>query len=128
MESQRLRLSWKLIVAGYVGLSAATWGILSGGADLSTSNGRHLLAGGLANLSLVIMGITVTVTSYRRGKRWAWWANIIPFVYGIPIIGLDSYYVGFWTTTVLPQVLGSTVLLVGLVLPARLFWKKGNGI
>lgn len=125
-ESSKLRLSWKLIVAAYVGLSAASWGILDRGTDLSTANGRHLLAGALANAAFVILGITVTITSYRRGKRWAWFANTIPFVYGIPIICLDSYYVGFWTSTVLPQVLGAGVLLLGLGLPARLFWKKDS--
>ena len=49
----RLRLSWKIVVVAYFGLAAASWAILSGSADLSTANGRHLLAGALANMSLV---------------------------------------------------------------------------
>jgi hypothetical protein len=112
------------MVIAYVGLCAASWGILSMGADLSTANGRHLLAGALANLALVGMGITVTVTAYRRGQRWAWFANVFPLLYGIPIISADSYYVGFWSSTVMPQVLGGTVLVVGLVLPVDIFWRS----
>jgi len=65
----RLRLSWKIVVVAYFGLAAASWGILSGSADLSTANGRHLLAGALANMSLVAMGIIVTLTAYRQGYR-----------------------------------------------------------
>ena len=118
----RLRLSWKILVVAYLGLAAASWGILSNGADLSTANGRHLLAGALANMSLVAMGITVTLTAYRHGYRWAWFANSIPLFYGIPMISLDSYYVGFWSSAVVPQVLGELVMVLGLVLPVDIFW------
>lgn len=125
----RLRLSWKIVVFGYAGLSVASWGILSQGADVSTANGRHLLAGAIANLAVVAMGIMVTVTAFRQAKRWAWFVNLIPVLYGIPIICLDSYYVGFWTGTVLPQVFGAVVFLFGLFLPVDIFWqsqKRGN--
>lgn len=118
---RRLRLAWKILVFDYVWLAAASWGILSHGADLATANGRHLLAGALANLALVAMGITVTATTFRRGKRWAWFANMIPLFYGIPIITVDSYYVGFWTVTVLPQALGVVLLVLALLLPADIF-------
>ena len=120
----RLRLSWKILVVAYVGLGAASWGILSQGADLSTANGRHLLAGALANLAFVGMGITVTSTAYRQGKRWAWFANLIPFVYGIPMVSIDSHYAGFWSSAVIPQVLGGLVVLTGPLLPFNIFWRK----
>ena len=112
-------------------MGAASWGILSQGADLSTANGRYLLAGALANMSLVAMGIIIATAAYRKGQRWAWFANLIPiFFYGIPMISLDSYYVGFWTMSVLPQVLGTTVLVFALLLPIDIFLgseKKVNG-
>lgn len=120
----RLRVSWKTLVIAYLGLAAASWGILSQGADLSTANGRHLLAGALANLSLVAMGIIIAATAYRQAQRWAWFANIIPILYGIPMISLDSYYVGFWTLAVLPQVLGGLILVFGLVLPVGIFFSS----
>ena len=123
----RLRLSWKILVVGYVALGGASWGILSKGADLSTASGRHLLAGALANLSLVAVGIAVTAMAFRRGKRWAWFANFIPLFYGIPMITVDSYYVGFWTGTVLPQVVGAVVFLLGLFLPVDIFWRSREG-
>ena len=123
----RLRLGWKILVVAYLGLGAASWGILSEGADLSTANGRHLLAGALANTCLVAMGITVTVTAYRQGKRWAWLANTIPISYGIPMISVDSYYEGFWSGAVIPQVLGCSVLLAGLLLPVDIFWRARRG-
>ncbi len=68
---RRLQIAWKILVFDYVLLAAASWGILSSGADLATAHGRHLLAGALANLALVAMGITITVTAFRRGKRLA---------------------------------------------------------
>lgn len=120
---RRLRVSWKILVFDYVLLTAASWGILSSGADLATANGRHLLAGALANLALVAMGITVTVGAFRRGKRWAWFANLIPLLYGIPMISLDAYHVGFWTVAVVPQALGFLLLVLALVLPADIFWR-----
>jgi hypothetical protein len=124
----RLRVSWKILVVAYVGLAAASWGILSHGADLSTANGRHLLAGALANLALVAMGIVVAVTAYRQGERWAWFANVIPVFYGIPMISLDAYYVGFWTSAVIPQVLGGVVLIFGLLLPVDIFWQTRKSV
>jgi hypothetical protein len=120
---KRLRISWKILVVAYVGLAAASWGILSQGADLSTANGRHLLAGALANLALVAMGIAVVVAAYRQGERWAWFANVIPVFYGIPMICLDSYFVGFWSGAVIPQVIGGLVLVFGLILPVDIFWR-----
>ena len=122
----RLGLSWKIMVIAYIGLAAASWGILSAGADLSSANGRHLLAGALANMSLVIMGITVTATAYRQGFRWAWFANAIPVFYGIPMISVDSYYVGFWSTAVIPQALGVLTLVFGLLLAVDIFWRNDN--
>jgi hypothetical protein len=119
-------VAWKILVVAYLGLGAASWGILSQGADLSTANGRYLLAGALANLAFVLMAITVVVNAYRRGQRWAWFANLITFVYGIPIMSVDSYYAGFWSSAVLPQIAGALVATLGLVLPADLFWRKGD--
>lgn len=120
---RRLQISWKILVFDYVLLGAASWGILSSGADLATANGRHLLAGALANLALVAMGITITVTAFRRGKRWAWFANTIPLFYGILMISLDAYYVGFWTVAVLPQALGFVLLALALLMPVDIFWR-----
>jgi hypothetical protein len=119
----RLRWAWKIMVAAYVGLGAASWGILSHGADLDTADGRHLLAGALANAGLVLMGIAVTANAYRRGERWAWIANWIPFLYGVPVMTIDSVYVGFWSTAVAPQLAGALVAATGLLLPADLFWR-----
>jgi hypothetical protein len=117
----RLRASWKILIVAYIGLAAASWGILSQGADLSTANGRYLLAGALANMTLVAMGIIVAITAYRKGQRWAWYANSILIFYGITMISVDSYYVGFWSFSVLPQVLGSLILVIALLLPIDIF-------
>ena len=125
--SWRLRLAWKILIIAYLGLAAASWGILSQGADLGTANGRHLLAGALANFSLVVMGITVTASAYRKGERWAWFANTIPVFYGIPMISIDSYHVGFWSSAVMPQVIGNLVLVLGLLLPVDIFWRASQG-
>jgi hypothetical protein len=83
--------------------------------------GRHLLAGALTNLSLVAMGIIIATTAFCQGQRWVWFANLIPIFYGIPMIILDSYYVGFWTGAVLPQVLGGLILVCALLFPVDIF-------
>jgi hypothetical protein len=83
----RLRWAWKIMVAAYVGLGAASWG------------------------------------AYRSGERWAWIANWIPFLYGVPVMTIDSVYVGFWSTAVAPQLAGALVAATGLLLPADLFWR-----
>jgi hypothetical protein len=124
----RLRVSWKILVVAYIGLATASWGILSQGADLSTANGRYLLAGALANMTLVAMGIIVAIAAYRKGQRWAWFANSILIFYGIPMISLDSYYVGFWIPSVLPQVLGSLILVTALLLPIDIFLGSKNKV
>jgi len=123
-KSIRLKIAWKLLVFAYFGLSMASWGILSNGADLSAANGRHLLAGALANFSLVIMGIMIAVTAFQKGERWAWYANLMLLLYGIPMIILDSYYAGFWTMAVIPQFFGMSVFLVALLLPVDIFIKR----
>mgnify|MGYP001566728459 CR=1 FL=1 len=123
-SSWRLRLAWKILLFDYILLAAASWGILSRGADLATANGRYLLAGALANLCLVAMGMIVTILAFRRGYRWAWFANTVPLFYGIPMITLDAYHVGFWTVAVVPQAVGFVLLLLGLLLPIDIFWRK----
>jgi hypothetical protein len=117
----RLSASWKILIVAYIGLAVASWGILSQDAKLSTANGRYLLAGALANMTLVAMGIIVAIAAYRKGQRWAWFANFILIFYGITMISVDSYYVGFWTFSVLPQVLGSLILVIALLLPIDIF-------
>lgn len=53
----RLAIAWRLLFVAYLGLAAVSLAIFRRGIDLHTADGRHLLAGGLANLGLIWAGL-----------------------------------------------------------------------
>ena len=119
----RLRIAWKVMLVAYLGLFMVSVAIMRRGIDLNTSVGRHLLAGALANAGLVLMGVLLTVNAYQRGERWAWVANLAAF-YGAPVMFVDARRFGFMSETVLPQIIGMSLLVLGLALPVDLFWSR----
>lgn len=112
------------MVVAYLGMSMISWALVRGGLNLAEQTDRHLLAGALANLALVIVGILVTATAYRRGERWAWFANLAGTCYGLPLLVIDSRYFGFFSPTVAPQIAGASLAFVGLLLPVDLFFRR----
>jgi hypothetical protein len=100
-------------------LAMASLAILGGNPSLPSSDGRHLLAGALANFALSIVLLVVSVIPLRRGERWAFWViAVVWLIYGIPILVVDAIYVPSdnLTMTLVPQVIGNIILLAGLVL------------
>ncbi len=85
----RLALAWKLLFAAYLGLAFVSVAILRHGFDLNTADGRHLLAGALANLALVWMSLFIVATGYCAGRRWAWLA-CLACLYGLPVMIIDA--------------------------------------
>ncbi len=77
--------------------------------------------GGVLRVSLAALTIAVSVKSYRRGERWAWylfWFLLIGFVattavnelYGVSIVGFSITFL--------------VLFLLGLLLPYRKFFPK----
>ncbi|MGB9594767.1 MAG: hypothetical protein ACPL7B_00690 [Candidatus Poribacteria bacterium] len=79
---------------------------------------------GIFGLSLVILGLYVLYTEFRKGRRWAWIAFLITGClawlggFGISISVMD------WMN-VLIRLVGAGILLLGLIITAkRVFGKK----
>jgi hypothetical protein len=97
--------------------------MLRSGFDLDVVDGRHLLAGALANLGLVWMGLFIVATAYREGRRWAWFA-CLACLYGLPVMVVDAGKLGITSRTLLPQVIGLGLALSGLLLPIDVFFSS----
>jgi hypothetical protein len=112
-----LRIGVIFLALGYAGLAAASLGIVSREADPETAVGRHLWAGALANLALVVVELFVVLGPLRRGERWALLAAAVPApLYGLPILILDATHVApeRLVATLAPQVGGLLVFALGL--------------
>ncbi len=119
--AQRLRLGSIGLAVGILGLSAASFGILSPMPGLHTKIGRHLVAGALANLALTLLISVIAAIPLRRGQRWAFWACLIPIViYSIPILLIDGVYVtpAHRVVTLAPGFAGLLFSLICLALVA----------
>jgi hypothetical protein len=83
----------------------------------------YVRAVGVASIGMGLFGVLITVTAYRRGERWAWFAS--------------WYYPVFWTAHLvgnLPpgkdhihQVVFIALSLAGLLLPVREFFPRIGG-
>jgi hypothetical protein len=116
-----LRTGTVILAVAAVGLLAATMGILTPAPDLDSKNGRHLLAGGLANVALSAVLFLIAVVPVRRGERWGLLAYAATLVlYGLPILLVDATHVApeRLVRTLAPQVAGLFVMTVGMVLVA----------
>ena len=119
MKSQKLlNIGSAILITGYLGLSSVSF-VIAKDAELSTATGRHLLAGALANASFAISQMLITNFALRNGEQWAWWSNLIPMVgYGFAILIIDATHVKAANlfATLLPQVIGLCILVVGLII------------
>jgi hypothetical protein len=74
-----------ILTAGYEGFSGGSWAEL---ADKLPMAARYMVVlfrmYGVFNVVFGLMAIAITVTAFRRGERWAWWAllagNTVAFV------------------------------------------------
>jgi hypothetical protein len=74
-----------ILTAGYEGFSKGSWSEL---ASTSPMAAKYIVVlfrmYGVFNAVFGLMAIAITVTAFRRGERWAWWAllagNTIAFV------------------------------------------------
>ena len=108
-----------IVALGALGMLAAAAAILPRQIDPGARVGRHLLAGALSIAALSIVEMLVALVALRRGQRWAFWAAAVPVVLvGVPIVIVDAAYVAPATlfATILPQVFGLAITVVGLTL------------
>jgi uncharacterized membrane protein YhaH (DUF805 family) len=77
-----------ILPAGYEGFTNYSWSELVSkfpkAADYITLLFRLF---GICNVTFAIMAIAITVTAFRHGERWAWWALLIgnTLAYGAPM-------------------------------------------
>jgi len=113
-----------LLAVGLLGMLGAPIVILSHHPDLTTRTGRHLFAGALGIVALVLVEVLICLFPLRRGEGWALWAVAIPLVVlGMPIFIFDAIFVPARTKffTLLPQAIGN---LFAITLLAYLLWLR----
>lgn len=74
-----------ILTAGYEGFTGGSWSELAGASPMTA---RYIVVlfrmYGIFNVVFGLMAIAISVTAFRRGERWAWWAllvgNTIAFV------------------------------------------------
>ena len=129
-SSQRLKVGAIILAVGALGLSGASAAIFANSPEVTTTIGRLMRAGALANLCLSLLWALIALFPLRRGEKWAFWAFLIPIpFYGIPILYLDATYApreGL-VTTLAPQVGGLLVAVIGLFLVASAIFKPKEG-
>ena len=127
MQSKRkLKVGSTILTIGYIGLSTVSF-VLAKETDLTTANGRHLLAGALANGAFCFSQIMITNFALRKGEKWAWWANLVPAIgYGLTILLTDAFHVSKdkLFITLAPQIGGMIILGIGLSIAAGPVFKK----
>ena len=67
-----------ILTAGYEGFSGGSWSQL---ADTSPMAAKYMVVlfrmYGVFNVVFGLMAIAITVTAFRRGEHWAWWALLV---------------------------------------------------
>jgi hypothetical protein len=84
--------------------------------------GTHLVAGALANLSLSIVLVLVTLIPLRRGEKWPLGAFVAAFFcYGLPVFVIDATHVDSTRlqSALAPQAAGLLLMLLGMLFFAR---------
>ena len=74
-----------VLPAGYEGFSGGSWAQLGGAFPMAAGYIVVLFRmDGIYNLVFGLMAVAITITAFRRGEGWAWWAllvgNTIAFV------------------------------------------------
>jgi len=114
------RLFGSVLVAVSYGISGlAAYAILATHPDVATRDGRHLIAGAMAILSLALIEILIALIPLRRGERWAFWAALIPMLsLVIPVMLIDAANVpsNHLRTTLAPFGIGLLLTFSGLAL------------
>jgi hypothetical protein len=81
----------------------------------------YFRGGGLSDLGFSFLIIVISLTAYRSGEKWAWYAfwAIPAFFMGFMAIGLS---IESSTSLLLPLTLFASLSVLGLLLPIRKFF------
>ena len=115
---RRVGVAAVLLAVGFLGILGAPLSMLLQEPDLTTSTGRHLLAGALGITALVLVEVLVCLFPLRRGERWALLVVAVPLlVLGLPVLLVDAAFVPARTrlATLAPQILGDAFAVGVLV-------------
>jgi hypothetical protein len=67
-----------ILTAGYEGFTGGSWTDLAGTSPMTASYiGVLFRMYGVFNVAFGLMALAITVTAFRRGERWAWWALLV---------------------------------------------------
>jgi hypothetical protein len=67
-----------ILTAGYEGFSKGSWSELAGTSPTTAGYIMVLFRMyGVFNVAFGLMAIAITVTAFRRGEVWAWWALLV---------------------------------------------------
>lgn len=67
-----------ILPAGYEGFTGSSWQQLATTAPATAAFATLLFRPyGACNVAFGVLGLAITLTAFRRGERWAWWALII---------------------------------------------------
>ncbi|MGN5382232.1 hypothetical protein BIV25_28685 [Streptomyces sp. MUSC 14] len=118
-DSAGLKTSWVCLLI--VGVGILAFGVVATVAP-GSGDERLMRADGMAATGMGLFGMLITLVPFRRGERWAWYAQ--------------WYYPVFWIAHLaggLPpgkdhvhQVVFIVLSMVGLLLPVRVFFPRAT--
>ncbi|OLZ59329.1 hypothetical protein AV521_45610 [Streptomyces sp. IMTB 2501] len=118
-ESVRLKAAWICLLI--VGVGILAFGVVAA-VFPGSGNAQLMRADGVAATGMGLFGVLITLVPFRRGERWAWYAQwfypvfwIAHLVGGLPP-GKDHVH----------QVVFIVLSLAGLLLPARVFFPRAT--
>ena len=67
-----------ILTAGYEGFTSGSWTELAGTSPMTAKYiGVLFRMYGVFNVAFGLMALAITVTAFRRGERWGWWALLV---------------------------------------------------
>ncbi len=85
----------------------------------------YFRGGGLSDMGFAFFLITISVTAYRRGQRWSWYAFWFVPMYFLSWIGLSLTLPSESSSSLIPPLTLFILLsFVGLLLPFRKFFPR----
>ncbi|KKQ30062.1 MAG: hypothetical protein US68_C0012G0002 [Candidatus Shapirobacteria bacterium GW2011_GWE1_38_10] len=87
----------------------------------------YFRGGGLSDLGFAFFLIVISITAYRQGQKWAWYAFCFIPIYFLSWIGLSLTLPSESSSSLIPPLAVFIILsLVGLLLPLKKFFPSQN--
>jgi hypothetical protein len=118
-SNARRRWGSLLVAVSYGTSGLAAYAIFATRPDAATRDGRHLIAGAMAIVTLALIEILIALIPLRRGEKWAFWAALIPMLsLVVPMMMIDAVNVSaeHLMATLMPFIIGLLLTFSGLAL------------